>query len=92
MGYELERRSRRAIAAQWSIAQTDEYAAAARVELRISNAYALAGFTMFRAAHLNAVVNDLARDNPSLEMTGRRLEATCELGSAELIHRYITRR
>ena len=47
---------------------------------------------MFRAARLNAVVNDLSRDNPSLEMTGRRLEATCEIGAAELIHRYITRR
>lgn len=92
MGYELERRTRRAIAAQWSVTQADEHVTAGQVELRVSNAYALAGYTMFRAAHLNAVVNELSRDNPSLEMTGRRLEATCELGSAELIHRYITRR
>jgi hypothetical protein len=105
MGYELERRSlvtrsverqltaheARSLIDQARIA-ADESSATFYAERCISNAYALAEHTMFRAARLNAIVSDLGRDNPSLEMAGRRLEAACELGAAEFIHRYITRR
>lgn len=75
-----------------AIIESHEDPAAYLIERRIANAYSLAEHTLHRASRLNSMVNDLSRDNTPLELVGRRLEAACEIGAAELIHRYITRR
>jgi hypothetical protein len=102
MGYELERVSRKTsrelqqltdrAAAERAAIQAGEGSASYLAHQRISNGYDLAEHAYNRATRLNRLVNETSRDNTSLELTGRRLEAACELGACDLVIRYMGRR
>ena len=72
--------------------EADEDNAAYKVDVRISNGYRLGLRAVHNAAQLNRYVTEVTRDNPTLEMEARAIEAILSMGTQALLHDFITRR
>ena len=73
------------------VREADELVAARLAQLRIDAAHQLGTRTVFELKGLHALITELSRDNPALEMELRGISGIVAAGSQQVLANYLMR-